>query len=78
MHCEKNVTMSILHTILAEKDNKNVKVDLQDLRVCEELWLKPHPTKTGETTMPLTPWVMPKDDMLMVNVKLSTCFVSGF
>jgi hypothetical protein len=72
------IYISILHTILGEKDNKNVKVDLQDLRVCEELWLKPHPTKNGETTMPLTPWVMPKDDMLMANVKLSTCFVSGF
>lgn len=38
----------------------------------------PHPSKSGETTIPLTPWVMPKDDKLMANVKLSTCFVLGF
>lgn len=70
--------MNILQTILGEKDNRNVKAELQDLNVCEELWLKPHPTKSGETTMPLTPWVMPKDDKLMANVKLSTCFVLRF
>jgi hypothetical protein len=70
--------MNILQTILGEKDNRIVKVDLEDLSVCEELWLKPHPTKSGEITMPLTPWVMPKDDKLMANVKLQTCFVSRF
>ncbi len=42
----------MLQTILGEKDNRNAKVDLQDLSVCEELWLKPHPTKSGETRMP--------------------------
>ncbi len=56
MHCKKNVIVNILQTILGEKDNKNVKADLQDLNVCEELWLKPHPTKSEETTIP---WVMP-------------------
>jgi hypothetical protein len=78
MHCKKNVTMNILQTILGEKDNRNVKANLQDINVCEELWLKLHPTKSEETTMPLTPWVMPKDDKLMANVKLLTCFVLGF
>ncbi len=70
--------MNILQTILGEKDNKNVKADLQDLSVCEDLWLRPHPTKSGETTMTLSPWVMPKDDKLMANVKLPTYFVSRF
>ncbi len=48
----KKLTMNMLQTILGEKDNRNAKVDLQDLSVCEELWLKPHPTKSGETRMP--------------------------
>jgi hypothetical protein len=78
MHCEKNLTMNILQTILGEKNNRNVKAYLQDLNVCEDLWLEPHPTKNGETTMLLIPWVMPKDDKIMSNVKLSTCFVLGF
>jgi hypothetical protein len=78
MHCEGFLIVNILQTILGEKDNINVKTNLQELNVCEELWLKLHPTKSGETTMPLTPWVMPKDDKLMANVKLLPCFVLGF
>jgi hypothetical protein len=78
MHCDKNLTMNILETILGGGNNRNVKADLQDLSVREDLWLKPHPTKSRETIMFLIPWVMPKDDKIMANVKLSTCFVLRF
>jgi hypothetical protein len=45
--------------------------------------LKPHPTRIGESIMPLAPWVMPKEDRLgfldtMANLKLPTRFASGF
>ncbi len=64
MHCEKNLDVNILKTILGEKDSRKVKNDLQDLGVCDSLWLKPHPTKIGETIIPLAPLVMQKEERL--------------
>jgi hypothetical protein len=61
MHCEKNLAMNILKTILGEKDNKKVRDDLHDLGVCDSSWLKRHPTKIGETIMPPAPRVMHKE-----------------
>ncbi len=84
MHYEKNFVVNILKTILGEKNNKKVKGDFEKLGICgQPLWLKPHPTRIGESIMPLTPWVMPKEDRspcldTMANLKLPTRFASGF
>jgi hypothetical protein len=64
MHCEKNLDVNILKTILGEKDSRKVRNDLQDLGVCDSLWLKPHPTKIRETFMLPAPWVMHKEERL--------------
>jgi hypothetical protein len=62
MHCEKNLNVNILKTILGEKDSRKVINDLQDLGVCDSLWLKPHPTKIGEIVMFPAPWAMHKEN----------------
>lgn len=78
----KKFAVNILKTILGEKDNKKVKGDLEKLGIRgQPLWLKPHPTRIGESI--LTPWVMPKEDIIpcldtMANLKLSTRFAIGF
>jgi hypothetical protein len=82
MHYEKNFAMNILKTILGEKDNKKIKGNLEKLGIHGlPLWLKPDPTKIGESI--LTPWVMPKEDRYpcldtMANLKLLTRFAIGF
>jgi hypothetical protein len=58
MHFEKNLAVNILKTIVGEKNSRKFKNDLQDLGVCDSLWLKPHPTKIGETIIPPTQLVM--------------------
>jgi hypothetical protein len=83
MHCEKNLAMNILKTILGEKDNKKIRSDLEELGICQPPWLKPHPTRIGESIMALVPWVMPKEDKspfldTMANLKLPTRFANGF
>jgi hypothetical protein len=46
MHCEKNLAMNILKTILGEKNNKKIRSDLEELGIHQPLWLKPHSTLT--------------------------------
>jgi hypothetical protein len=54
MHCEKNLAINVLKTILAEKDTKKVQHDLQALGINQPLWLKLHPAKFGEIIMHAT------------------------
>jgi hypothetical protein len=56
---------------------------MQDLGVHDSLWLKPHPTKIGETIMPPAPWVMHKEEGLffletMAKLKLPPWHALGF
>ncbi len=64
MHCEKNLAINVLKTSLGEKDTKKVWHDLQACDIRPTVWLQPHPTRIGETTMPIAPWVMPKEEHL--------------
>jgi hypothetical protein len=52
MHCEKILAINIIKTILGEKDTKKVCRDLQALGVRKSLWLKPHPSRSGDIVMP--------------------------
>jgi hypothetical protein len=62
MHCEKNLAINIIKTILGENDTKKVHHDFQALGVWESLWLKLHPSRRGDILMTPTPWVMPKEN----------------
>jgi hypothetical protein len=62
MHCEKNLIINIIKTTFGKNDTNKVHHDRQALRVWKFLWLKPHPSRSGDIVMPPTPWVMPKED----------------
>jgi hypothetical protein len=62
MHCEKNLAINVLKTILGEKDTKKVRHDLQALGISQSLRLKLHPTKSSEIITPIASWVMPKEE----------------
>jgi hypothetical protein len=55
MHCEKKMAIHILKTILGEKYMKKMWHNLEVLGTCDAFWLKPHPTVTNETIMPIAP-----------------------
>jgi hypothetical protein len=83
MHCEKNLAVNIIKTIIGEKDTKKVCHDLQALGMQEFLWLKPHPSRSGDIVMPPIPWVMSKEECnnfleTMTNLVLQTKYVSSF
>jgi hypothetical protein len=44
MHCEKNLAINIMKTILGEKDIKKVCQDLESLGIRSALWLELHLT----------------------------------
>jgi hypothetical protein len=52
MHYEINLAVNIIKTILGEKDTKKVCRDLQAPGLRESLWLKPHPSRSGDIVMP--------------------------
>jgi hypothetical protein len=60
MHCEKNMAINVLKTLLGEKDTKKVRHDLQACGIRPIMWLQSHPTRIKETIVPIAPWVMPK------------------
>jgi hypothetical protein len=55
MHFEKNLAINILKTIIGEKYMKKMWHNLEVLSTCDTLWLKPHPTMTSETIVPIAP-----------------------
>ncbi len=42
MHCEQNLAINVLKTILGEIDTKKVQHNIQALGIYQSLWLKPH------------------------------------
>jgi hypothetical protein len=55
MHCEKNLAINILKTILGEKYTKKMWHNLEVLSTCDTLWLKPHPTMIREIIASIAP-----------------------
>jgi hypothetical protein len=62
MHYEKKLAINVLKIILGEKYTKKVEHDLQALGISQSPWLKLHPTKYSEIIIPITSWVMPKEE----------------
>jgi hypothetical protein len=80
MHCENNLAVNILKTILGEKDQKNVQQDLQALGVYRTRHVgRSHILQGTETVMPTTPWVMTNEEhSLFLDTMLNMKFPSEY
>jgi hypothetical protein len=59
MHCEKNITESLMKTIFGEKDTLKARMDLQEANIRPHLWPIPG-RKPGSLTLPQAPYVLTK------------------
>jgi hypothetical protein len=61
MHCEKNITESLMKTIFGKKDILKVRMDLQEPNIQPYLWPIPG-RKPGSLTLPQAPYVLTKNE----------------
>lgn len=62
MHCEKNLSHNIVHTILGTKDTPAVREDMKVCGVREHLWLVPNPNPKASKLMPPAPYCLDKSE----------------
>ena len=76
MHIEKNICESILGTLpeleAKNKDTISARLDLQQLNMWKDYWLKESVKKKGTLKKPPAPWILPKEG----NIKLCK-FLAG-
>jgi hypothetical protein len=61
MHCEKNITESLMKFLFGEKDTLKVRMDLKEANIRPHLW--PIPGKNqGSLTLPQAPYVLTKKE----------------
>jgi hypothetical protein len=65
MHVEKNVCENIIQTICGEKDNKEVRWDMELQNIHPHLWLTQNPQNS-------TQWMMPHGNYVSNERELST------
>lgn len=64
MHCEKNLSDSLLRMLFGELDTPFVRMDLENRRIRKHLWLRPI-GETGRLYMPDAPYVLSPEDKQM-------------
>lgn len=62
MHTEKNVAKNILRTLFGEKDGAKVRLDMQNRRIRQHLWLRKIGDKENRAFMPNVTYVLSKQD----------------
>ena len=62
MHCEKNVCDNLIRTLMGEKDNASVRVDLQDKGIRPQLWLEERGPGGNRLWLPDAPYVLSVQD----------------
>jgi hypothetical protein len=60
MHCEKNLGVNVIKTIVGEKDGRKVWQDLQVLGIQQSSWLRVHLSQSAKVVILEAPWVMPR------------------
>lgn len=63
MHVEKNVCENIIWTICGEKDNKEVRWDLEGQNICPHLWLIRNSQNPVQWIMPHANYVMSEKEL---------------
>jgi hypothetical protein len=61
MHCEKNITKSLMKTLFGEKDALKVRMDLKEGNIRPHLWPIPG-RKPGSLTLPQVSYVLTKKE----------------
>lgn len=85
MHCEKNLSHNIVHTILGTKDSEAVREDMKDMEVRPHLWLtqNPDPKKKDDSKwMPPAPYCLNRSEVqkfieVLLTLKVPTNFSSS-
>ena len=62
MHCEKNVCENLIKTLMGEKDNAAVRVDLQQRGIRPQLWLEERGSRGNQLWLLDAPYVLSKED----------------
>jgi len=58
MHCEKNLCKNIIKTVFGMNDSLGSRQDVEDLQICEEIWLQPPRCRNEEYYMPHAPYIL--------------------